>query len=301
MYTFNDGHPAQSPDVPQTVRRIYLWQPNLMKAENFSIVPMSGEIAKMLTEELDGLGQVPFDTVKIPSGGGLAFEVPGDDPDNPETAQSLTGVIVHHHPVNVYWEHDFDGSGGPARLQQPRRQARPGHKDRRDRDCATCPFNQFGSGGKGSAKACKKHPSGLPAAGERGPAHPADPAAHPACGAFKDYLAKRLIMKGKRSSDVITCIKLKKEKNADGIAYSACVFSKSGRPGPRPDRGHPAHLRLDQGRHQPCAGGGPERRAGCKRRLCGCARRTRAVLIIWEARMDEGKKSVILYTEWAQR
>ena len=45
--------------------------------------------------------------------------------------------------------------------------------------------------------------------------------------AFKEYLAKRLIMKGKRSADVITCIKLKKEKNADGIAYSACVFSKA--------------------------------------------------------------------------
>ena len=92
---------------------------NLMKAENFSIVPMSGEIATMLTEELDGLGQVPFDAVKIPSGGGLAFEVPGDDPDNPETAQSLTGVIVHHHPVNVYWEHDFDGSGGLPDCSSP--------------------------------------------------------------------------------------------------------------------------------------------------------------------------------------
>ena len=38
----------------------------------------------MIREELDGLGSIPFDVVKIPSGGGVAFEVPGDDPDNPD-------------------------------------------------------------------------------------------------------------------------------------------------------------------------------------------------------------------------
>ena len=243
---------------------------NLMKAENFSIVPMSGEIAKMLTEELDGLGQVPFDAVKIPSGGGLAFEVPGDDPDNPETAQSLTGVIVHHHPVNVYWEHDFDGSGGLPDCSSPDGKRGLDTRTGEIRDCATCPFNQFGSGGKGSAKACKNtHRVYLLRENEALPILLTLPPT--SLRAFKDYLAKRLIMKGKRSADVITCIKLKKEKNADGIAYSA-----SG-PGdfkgqPLPDRGHPAHLRPDQGRRQPCAGGGPERRAGCKRRLCGCAR-----------------------------
>ena len=189
---------------------------NLMKAENFSIVPMSGEIAKMLTEELDGLGQVPFDAVKIPSGGGLAFEVPGDDPDNPETAQSLTGVIVHHHPVNVYWEHDFDGSGGLPDCSSPKGC---------NNHCVLT-INQFGSGGKGSAKACKNtHRVYLLREDEALPILLTLPPT--SLRAFKDYLAKRLIMKGKRSADVITCIKLKKEKNADGIAYSACVFSKA--------------------------------------------------------------------------
>ena len=46
--------------------------------------------------------------------------------------------------------------------------------------------------------------------------------------AFKDYVAKRLVVKGKRSSSVLTSIKLKKEKSADGIAYSSCVFTKAG-------------------------------------------------------------------------
>ena len=200
---------------------------NLVKAENFSIVPMSGEIATMLTEELDGLGQVPFDAVKIPSGGGLAFEVPGDDPDNPETAQSLTGVIVHHHPVNVYWEHDFDGSGGLPDCSSPDGKRGLDARTGEIRNCAACPFNQFGSGGKGSAKACKNtHRIYLLRENEALPILLTLPPT--SLRAFKDYLAKRLIMKGKRSTDVLTSIKLKREKNADGIAYSACVFTKTG-------------------------------------------------------------------------
>ena len=90
--------------------------------------------------------------------------------------------------------------------------------------------------------------------------------------AFKDYLAKRLIMKGKRSSDVITCIKLKKEKNADGIAYSACVFSKAADLAPGQIEAIQPACAWIKGvaSHVPVVD--PERRAGCKRRLCGCAR-----------------------------
>ena len=46
--------------------------------------------------------------------------------------------------------------------------------------------------------------------------------------AFKDYIAKRLVLKGKRTSSVLTTIKLKREKSADGISYSSCVFTKAG-------------------------------------------------------------------------
>lgn len=199
---------------------------NLVKAENFSIVPMSDDIAQMLTEELDGMGQVPFDAVKIPSGGGLSFELSGDDPDNPETAQALTGVIVHHHPVNVYWEHDFDGAGGLPDCSSPDGKHGLNARTGEVLDCASCPYNQFGSG-KGNSKACKNtHRVYLLRENEPLPILLTLPPT--SLRAFKDYLAKRLIMKGKRSTDVLTTIKLKREKNADGIAYSACVFSKAG-------------------------------------------------------------------------
>lgn len=199
---------------------------NLVKAENFAIVPMSEDIAQMLTEELDGMGQVPFDAVKIPSGGGLSFELSGDDPDNPETAQTLTGVIVHHHPVNVYWEHDFDGAGGLPDCSSPDGKHGLNAKTGEVLDCASCPYNQFGSG-KGNSKACKNtHRVYLLRENEPLPILLTLPPT--SLRAFKDYLAKRLIMKGKRSTDVLTSIKLKREKNADGIAYSACVFTKTG-------------------------------------------------------------------------
>ena len=199
---------------------------NLVKAENFAIVPMSEDIAQMLTEELDGMGQVPFNAVKIPSGGGLSFELSGDDPDNPETAQTLTGVIVHHHPVNVCWEHDFDGAGGLPDCSSPDGKHGINAKTGEVLDCASCPYNQFGSG-KGNSKACKNtHRVYLLRENEPLPILLTLPPT--SLRAFKDYLAKRLIMKGKRSTDVLTSIKLKREKNADGIAYSACVFTKAG-------------------------------------------------------------------------
>ena len=58
----------------------------LTAVQSFALAPISSEVTDLIKEELDGLGQIPFDTVKIPSGGGLAFELSGDDPDNPETA-----------------------------------------------------------------------------------------------------------------------------------------------------------------------------------------------------------------------
>lgn len=199
---------------------------NLINPEKFAIVPMSADLSQMLTEELDGMGQVPFDAVKIPSGGGLAFELTGDDPDNPETVQTLTGVIVYHHPVNVYWEHDFEGAGGMPDCSSPDGHRGINAKTGEILDCASCPYNQFGSG-KGNSKACKNtHRVYLLRENEALPVLLNLPPT--SLRAFKDYLAKRLIMKGKRSTDVITCIKLKKEKNADGIVYSACTFSKAG-------------------------------------------------------------------------
>lgn len=179
-----------------------------------------------LKEELDGLGPMLFDNVKIPSGGGLAFEIPGDDPDAPDTVQSLLGVIVHHHSVNAYWASDYDGSNNLPDCSS--RDGKHGVDTQTGEifDCASCPRNQFGSGKDGIGKACKNgHRIYLLRENEALPILLTLPPT--SLKTFKEYLAKRLIAKGKRSSDVLTTIKLTKEKNSSGIVYSACKFGKA--------------------------------------------------------------------------
>ena len=62
-----------------------------------------------IAEEMDGLGDISFDSIKIPSGGGLAFEVPGDDPENPGIEKEICGVILVRRAANGYWKDTFNG------------------------------------------------------------------------------------------------------------------------------------------------------------------------------------------------
>ena len=67
--------------------------------------------AEELAEDADGL-QMSFQRVKIPAGGTLQFEMPSDDPDNPDYEKTLVGVILHNHATCAYWpagsEYDDD-------------------------------------------------------------------------------------------------------------------------------------------------------------------------------------------------
>ena len=49
---------------------------------------------------------------------------------------------------------------------------------------------------------------------------------------MRDYIAKRVILKGFRCWQAVTKITLKKEKNAAGIAYSRAVFTFVGKLSP---------------------------------------------------------------------
>lgn len=193
----------------------------------FQITPISEEVAQVIHEELDGLGPISFDTAKVPSGGGIAFEVPSDDPESPDSEKSLVGVIVYHHCTNAYWANSFDGKN-----EQPDCASMDG-KNGIDRDsgelrqCESCPLNQFGSAPDGKGKACKNmHRIYLLREGEVLPLLlPLPPTS---LKAFKDYLAKRIVLKGKRAWQVLTQITLKKEQNSGGITYASCVFTKLG-------------------------------------------------------------------------
>ena len=58
----------------------------------------SADLGEIFAEELDGLTPA-FERIKIPAGGGLAYEVPGDDPDSPDSVKEFKAVILYHHPI----------------------------------------------------------------------------------------------------------------------------------------------------------------------------------------------------------
>jgi len=193
--------------------------------KSFEIVPLSEDIRQIIGEEMEGLGTIPFDKVRIPSGGGLTFELPGEDEDHPESVPELVGVILDHHPINAWWRDEYSGGN-----QQPDCSSLDGKTGiltgtGDTRDCSVCPFNEFGSGRSGKGKACKNmHRLYILRSGEPLPLILNLPPT--SLQALRNYLAKKVAIRGKRSWQVVTRITLKKETNADGIRYSQAVFAK---------------------------------------------------------------------------
>jgi hypothetical protein len=106
-----------------------------------------------LAEDMAGV-QLNFPRVKIPSGGTLQFELPGDNPQDPEYVKCLDGVILSSHLSNAYWPeagHDDEENGPPlcSSADGVHGVGEPGGA------CAFCPLNAFGTGKNGKGKACK--------------------------------------------------------------------------------------------------------------------------------------------------
>ena len=201
----------------------------LAVVENFDLPVLSDDMAAAMAEELDGL-QLSFPRVKIPSGGGLAFEVPGDDPENPDTEKEIVGVIVDHHPVNAYWQDKYAGGNNPPDCSSM--DGKVGmDQDGNRKPCNSCPMNEWGTAEDGRGKACKNmHRVYILREGEMLPLLLTLPPT--SLKNLSDYLGLRVITKGLRSYGVITKVSLKKAQNAGGINYSQAVFSLAGKLSP---------------------------------------------------------------------
>src|SRR5262245_14820000 len=126
------------------------------KIESYTVVQMTTEeLSETIIENLSGtqLSRMDLDTVRIPSGGGTSWTVPGLDGE--ETVKVLRGVIVHQTVARGYWETSFeDQSGAPPTCYSNDGKVGIGTPGG---DCASCKFNQWGTdrrGGKG--KACRE-------------------------------------------------------------------------------------------------------------------------------------------------
>ena len=131
---------------------IYNNENALAEVKNFTLPTMieSDFSNEDLSEDFDGL-QMSFQRVKIPAGGALQFEIPGDDPENPEYEKTLRGVIIYNHQAGAYWPEgaEYDDNVAPlcSSVDGKLGIGTPGGA------CALCELNKFGTDGKG--KACK--------------------------------------------------------------------------------------------------------------------------------------------------
>lgn len=190
----------------------------LIKAE-FQTPTISENFGNIMAEEMEGL-QFNFDRVKIPSGGGIAFEVPTDNPDEPDMTKEILGVIVDHHPINAYWQNKYEGQNSPPDCSSLDGKFGTGILGG---SCKTCKLNQFGTSEDGKGKVCKNmHRVYLLRSGDLFPILLTLPPT--SIKSFSEFL-KRIISKGLKSYKVVTKVTLKKVQNSTGIAYSQAQFS----------------------------------------------------------------------------
>ena len=173
-----------------------------------------------IAEDADGMESVNFQRVKIPSGGQLQFEIPTEDPDNPDYDKTLEGVILYNHSSYALWpegsEYDEDTKPVCMSVDGKTGIGIPGGA------CATCPNNAYGSatdGGRG--KACKnmRHIY-LLRSGEYMPLLISLPPT--SLKSFREFLNRAFVMRRRATYGSIVQIGLKRENN--GNDYSVATF-----------------------------------------------------------------------------
>lgn len=178
-------------------------------------------LTALMAEEMEGL-TLSFDRIKIPAGGGLAYELPSDNPDNPDMAKEFSAVILYHHPVHAYYKEKYTGGNTPPDCSSNDGYIGLEMETGELKNCKGCEFNEFGSGENGG-KACKQRrrvyilrpDEALPVI-----------LSIPTCSLmdFSKYMT-RLLSRGNRSNSVVTKFSLKKAQNVGGISYSQVVLS----------------------------------------------------------------------------
>lgn len=199
--------------------------------DSSSLIIVNPDAAFMQTVQENMEGVTPrFERIKIPSGGGLAFEIPTEDA-KPEVSGEIVGVIVDHYRVNAYWPDKFSGGNNP-----PVCSALDGMNGVCAEEglvlggpCAKCHMNQWGSdhdkdGAATRGKACKNiHRLYIVRPGQFYPDQVALP---PTSLKNLDAYLQRLTSKGIPFYAVISKVELTKDRNVGGIEYSKATFSR---------------------------------------------------------------------------
>lgn len=172
-----------------------------------------------LADDMEGL-QMSFQRIKIPSGGNLVFEIPTDDPENPNYEKTIEGVLIFHHDSNAYWPEgsEYDDNTAPlcSSVDGKHGIGEPGGS------CAVCALNQYGTAAEGRGKACKNMRSlYLLQSGECVPIQISLPPT--SLKPFKNFINQAFLLRRRPSYGSVIQIGLRKE-NTGGNDYSVATF-----------------------------------------------------------------------------
>lgn len=193
----------------------------------------SAELNDLLQENLanEDLSPIDFDRIRVPSGGGVAWEIIGENGE-PEPAKNVSGVIAYQHTARTYWREGLDEGAGAKPPDCYSNDGRTGYgdiglNDGGTRACISCPLNQWGSDDSGAGKACRENRIlYLLRENELLPTLIVVPPT--SLRNFKRYLL-RLTSRRVPYHSVVSEFELDKAQSGQGITYSQIKFSQ----GPR--------------------------------------------------------------------
>ena len=187
--------------------------------ENTGFLTEVVDLAELFSEELDGL-RPSFEHIKIPAGGGLAYELPSENPENPDTEKEFSAVILYHHPINIYYKEKYSGANNPPDCSSIDGKIGVLAETGECRECKGCPLAKFGSGENGGMACKQKRRLYLIREGEVLPMIMTLPTG--SLGEFTKYVT-RLVTRGMKANSVVTKFTLKRAQNSTGINYSQVV------------------------------------------------------------------------------
>lgn len=193
---------------------------------------MMNELADEMND-LDPESGIICRKIKLPSGGGLAYEVQGEDDDDTEYKKEIEAVVIFTHRVNGFWAGAY---GDEDQNKAPICSSIDGKKGLNLEtgeiiECENCPYNQYGSatdqkGNQSKGKACKNMRR-LYLMMDGDPNFYLLTVPPTSIKDVNKQLAK-IMAGGTPYTGLVLKFTLEKTANAAGVAYSKVVISKAG-------------------------------------------------------------------------
>ena len=198
------------------------------EADTFKIIKENIEVKDVLAENLgvggaSGVRVFDLDRVQMPSGGGIAWEVPSLS--GPKPVQEIVGVVVFHSDRRVFWQESFGDTGGGTPPDCESLDGVTGvgmHAAACGGQCAQCPMSKFGTamrdGEPAKGQACQQRKLLFIMRPEDVLPIVVNLSAT-SIGPWSKF-ALRLASAGIRLSGAVVALGLEQDKSEDGIKFS---------------------------------------------------------------------------------